>query len=104
MKRLLPRSTTLLLSACDKGKSTAPEESRQAAYESAIEDAVFVDSAEICRSLVAIVPENPGTVWSDRRSRACCDMDKGIRPASCGGHDHDELGRSLGDRLPGDSR
>ena len=70
MKKLLPCALLLVLvCACDKRKSTAPEESRQVAYESAIEDAVFADSAEICRRLVAIVPGNRGTVWSSGGGR-----------------------------------
>ena len=70
MKKLLPCALLLLLiCACDKRKSTAPEESLQVTYESAIADAVFADSAEICRRLVAIVPDNRGTVWSSDGGR-----------------------------------
>lgn len=62
----------LLCLACDHHQTTAPPppaQSPQAAYESAIADAVFADSAEICHHLVTIRPDRPGLIWSGDGSR-----------------------------------
>jgi hypothetical protein len=73
MKRPWSWAFVLLLAlACDPHTTTAPPtpaQSPQAAYESAIADAVFADSAEICRHLVAIRPDRPGVIWSGDGSR-----------------------------------